>query len=189
MEQNDNKSIEQNLTEAKYRLDLVNHFISMADTKNSIGIGFTTLTTTFLTGVGFSSLVDRLKENNVNCLWILSCCLFVISVVFLVVSMTYYINSLIPQNDSTDNSKVKYSDVIIKLNSYYYRHISMINKEAFLNQSSNMTADDCMREILEEVYYNSGICNKKMLCFRKGLIFSIVSVSLAIAFLFVTMGL
>ena len=119
MEQNDNKSIEQNLTEAKYRLDLVNHFISMADTKNSIGIGFTTLTTTFLTGVGFSSLVDRLKENNVNCLWILSCCLFVISVVFLVVSMTYYINSLIPQNDSTDNSKVKYSDVIIKLNSYY----------------------------------------------------------------------
>lgn len=189
MEQENINSVDYNLAEAKYRLDLVNHFISMADTKNSIGIGFTTIATTFLTGVGFTNLINRIKENSINCLCIFSCCILVVAIVFFLLSMYFYIKSLIPQNDSTDNSKVKYNDVSIKLNSYYYRHISMLNKDIFIKKSLNMTANDCAKEILEEVYYNSGICNKKMICFRKGLIFSIVSVLLAITFLFVSMGI
>ena len=189
MEQENIKSPDYNIAEAKYRLDLVNHFISMADTKNSIGIGFTTITTTFLTGVGFTNLIERIKENVVNCLCILSCCILVASMVFFLFSMYFYIKSLIPQNDSTDNSKVKYNELNIKLNSYYYRHISMVNKDVFINDCLNMSADSCAKEILEEVYYNSGICNKKMLCFRKGLICSIVSVLFSIVFLFISIGL
>ena len=60
MEQENINYLDYNLDEAKYRLDLVNHFISMADTKNSIGICFTTIATTFLTGVGFTNLINRI---------------------------------------------------------------------------------------------------------------------------------
>ena len=112
-----------------------------------------------------------------------------ITIIFLITSILFYAKSLIPKNDSTDTQKVKLSSTTIKLNTFYYRHISMLQKKVFIDAALSQTEEESIKEILEEAYYNSDICTKKMKNFKYGIIFSLVSILLSILFTGLTMFL
>lgn len=173
---------------AMYRLDCANHFISLADTKNSIGLAATTIAVSILSSKGLENLIEFTKTKDVNWLSVSSFIILGITIIFLITSILFYAKSLIPKNDSTDTQKVKLSSTI-KLNTFYYRHISMIQKKVFIDSALSQTEEESIKEILEEAYYNSDICTKKMKNFKYGIIFSLVSILLSILFMGLTMFL
>ena len=172
---------------AMYRFDCVNHFISLADTKNSIGLAATTSIVSIISSKGLENLIEFTKKKSANCASILSFVVLGLTIVFLIISILFYAKSLIPQNDSTDTQKEKLSSRTIKLNTFYYRHIGTLQKNVFINEAFSQSEKESIREILEEVYFNSNICTKKMNKFKYGLIFSLVSIMLSLLFMVLTM--
>lgn len=92
---------------AMYRLDCVNHCISLADTKNSIGLAATTIVVSILSSKRLENLIEFAKTKEVNWLSVSSFITLSITIIFLIASILFYIKSLIPKNDSTDTQKVK----------------------------------------------------------------------------------
>lgn len=174
---------------AMYRLDCANHFISLADTKNSIGLAATTIAVSILSSKGLENLIQFTKTKEINWLSVSSFIILGVTIIFLITSILFYAKSLIPKNDSTDTQKVKLSSTKIKLNTFYYRHISMLQKKVFMDAALSQTEEESIKEILEEAYYNSDICTKKMKNFKYGIIFSLVSILLSILFMGLTMFL
>lgn len=174
---------------AIYRLDCVNHFISLADTKNSIGLAATTIAVSILSSKGLENLIDFTKTKEFNWLSICSFITLFITIIFLIISILFYAKSLIPKNDSTDAQKVKLLFTTIKLNTFYYRHIASLQKKAFIDEALSQTEEESIKEVLEEAYYNSDICKKKMKNFKYGFIFSLAAILLSISFMGLTMFL
>lgn len=174
---------------AMYRLDCANHFISLADTKNSIGLAATTIAVSILSSKGLENLIEFTKTKEVNWLSVSSFIILGITIIFLITSILFYAKSLIPKNDSTDTQKVKSSSTTIKLNTFYYRHIDSLQPKVFIDAALSQSEEESIKEILEEAYYNSGICTKKMKNFKYGFIFSLVAILLSILFMGLTMFL
>lgn len=174
---------------AIYRLDCVNNFISLADAKNGVGLGITTTTVSIVSSKGIDNLIEFIKENKID---MLSGSAFIISgiiIVFLILSILFYANSLIPRNNSTDTQKTKSSPSIKKQNTFYYRHIGNIGRDEFIKITLYQNEKDSIKEILEEVHYNSIICTEKMKNFKHGILCSLVSILLSVIFTIFTMFL
>lgn len=174
---------------AMYRLDCTNHFISLADTKNSIGLAATTSVVSILTSQGLGNLIEFTKTKTTNWVSIVSFVIFGITILFLIISILFYAKSLIPQNDSTDTQKVKISSRTIQLNTFYYRHIGSLQKKVFIDEALYQSEEESIKEILEEVHFNSNICTKKMNKFKYGFIFSLMSILFSVLFMVFTMFL
>ena len=174
---------------AMYRLDCANRFISLADTKNSIGLAATTIAVSIISSKGLENLIEFTKTKEVNWLSVSSFITLGITIIFLITSILFYAKSLIPKNDSTDTQKVILSSTTIKLNTFYYRHIGSLQPKVFIDAALSQPEEESIKEILEEVYHNSDICTKKMKNFKYGFIFSLVATLLSILFLGFTMFL
>ena len=167
-----------NLEMAKYRLDCINNYISLADTKNSIGIAFTTITVSILSSIGLERI--NIQNNTTNCLSIISFSIFLIAILFLIISIVFFVISIIPRNNSTDTLKINNQCKNDKLNTFYYRHIGEFQKKEFIDKTICENEEEGVKEILEEVYYNSIICIKKMKFFKYGFINSMISIFISI---------
>lgn len=174
---------------AMYRLDLANHFISLTDTKNSVGLAATTIAVSILSSKGLENLIEFTKTKTSNWMSVISFIILGITITFLVISILFYAKSLISKNDSIDTQKAKYSSLNIKLNTFYYRHTSRLLKDVFINESLKQDEEESIKDILEEAYYNSDICTKKTRYFKYGFIFSLVTILLSILFTALTMFL
>lgn len=176
------ENIEQNntfnndrLNHYKYCLDLVNSWITNADNKISIACGLFSIIFAILTFV-----LERIL-NYINFTNKPDCCvmlLFNLNVTLVltsfIIAIVFYFLALNPSLFSKNQ--------IGKTEKYcmFYGDISLLSIDEFCQCSNEATAKDYEKEILYETHINSNICTKKMRNFKKGMIFSFITVALVL---------
>lgn len=174
-----------NVTECKERLNNVGTWIGSADNKISIGLGIFSITGLFF-GFIFSENFDRLihlKEVNF-CVFISVMIIFGFSLMCFIVALFSYVIGIVPRLGSAKNyhkKKDKMSDDD-NLNFWFFKHVaSFPTSDKFIEECKYKFGDfdDECKQILEEVYANSNICLIKMMCFKIGIIVSLISISLS----------
>lgn len=164
------KGLERN----KYVYELVNGWIENADNKVSISCGL-------FTGVFgvVTFLAERYIEvpNNpvVNESWrILYKGSFIVSLFIMALAVFFYAKAIIPNLKSTgvkkDDKKkypVFYGDI---------QSLNLKNYQELLKKGNDKEFND---EIVCETWHNSGVCMKKMLRYRRGVVLSIIAIAFA----------
>lgn len=172
----DEKAIERN----KYVLELVNMWIASAD--NKINIAFAMLSalvaiTVFIADSLLSGLTvsQNAKPCILNSFYIVA----VIAAVCFFLSVFFYVFSVIPRltSDKTTKYKKKCKEKKSSRYSIFYDEIKDFEKAIdYVKEAQESNDDIFSEEILKEIYYNSGICSKKMYWFRRGALASLASI-------------
>lgn len=170
------------IEECKERLNNVGVWIGSADNKISIGLGIFSITGLFVGFIfseNFNNLM-HLKATNFNS-FISVLVIFSLSLLLFAFALCFYVYGIFPRFNSAKDfkerdgkrSKESYT------NFWFYKHIaSFSSSDEFLKECKTKFGEidtECM-QILEEVYANSKICLKKMICFRVGIVLSLLSV-------------
>lgn len=174
-----------NVAECKERLNNVGTWIGSADNKISIGLGIFSITGLFA-GFIFSENFDRLmclKEANLF-LFICTMIFFISSLLCFMIALVSYVVGIFPRlGAAKDYSKKKLKTPDDDCtNFWFYKHIaSFPTSDDFIDRCKDKFGnfDEECKQILEEVYANSHICLTKMICFRVGIIASLISVALS----------
>ena len=162
------------LDRSRYTLDLVNGWISSADSK--IGTFGTVLAVVaavfvYIADKLFSYVDTSVLTNPLLLTW--SKIFAVLSSVTLVIAVLYCLLSLSPSLQSSFSCKVKN----INHFSIFYEDIArMDSAEEYIRLAKESTEENFTDEVMRETYINSGICSKKMHRFRKGAIASVLSI-------------
>ena len=162
---------EKSLEHIKYVYDLVNGWIENADNKVSISCGL------FVGVFGVVTfLAERFPNNPVvddcwKCLFKVS---FVLGLIAMGFSVYFYAMAIIPnlKSTSTQNaSKKKYPVFYGDINTY-----ELIEYQELMKKGNDKEFND---EIVCETWYNSRVCMKKMLRYRRGVISSLIAIAFA----------
>jgi hypothetical protein len=162
------------LDRSRYTLDLVNGWISSADSK--IGTFGTVLAVVaavfvYIADKIFSYVDTSVLTNPLLLTW--SKIFAVLSSVTLVIAVLYCLLSLSPSLQFSFSCKVKN----INHFSIFYEDIArMDSAEEYIRLAKESTEENFTDEVMRETYINSGICSKKMHRFRKGAIASVLSI-------------
>lgn len=174
-----------NVAECKERLNNVGAWIGSADNKISIGLGIFSITGLFF-GFIFSENFDRLmylKEVNFGA-FISVMIIFGFSLLCFIAALFSYVIGIVPRLGSAKDyhkKKDKMPDDDY-LNFWFFKHVaSFPTSDEFIEECKCKFGDfdDECKQILQEVYANSNICLAKMMCFKIGIIVSLISISLS----------
>ena len=160
----------------KYVYDQVNGWIENADNKVSVSCGIFT----GMFGV-VSFLSERISGTVIvseyfHCMYRIS---YIISMIFLLLSFLTYVLAINPNLESS--GKNINLQTTTKKYPIYYGDISKINKaESYKKLMDKATDKDFIDELLDEIYFNSSICMKKMARYKRGLWLSFLSVCCAL---------
>lgn len=150
-------SIEKN----RYTFNVVNDWIKFADQKISIIFGLFSVLIPLIVSSSFAKL-ENINEKTFYYYFLL-----VISLVGLIlfcVGAYFFLWALVPNLKHIDDNK-KYS--------LFFGKISKFKKwDEYYAVAQNIDDEEYNKELIQEIYTNSGICNKKMLRFKSGVILS-----------------
>lgn len=159
----------------KYLLELVNSWISNADSKISIACGISSVVFAVI-AFGAENVLSKIHVNEVNEFLM---ALFYITVLIAGLSflsgLWFYFWALNPNLTSANNSikKPRYS--------LFYEDIKKFaNVDDYIKCVSQATVRDINEEILQEIYINSNICSKKMRRFKTGMWLSVIAITAAV---------
>ncbi len=170
----DAKEEESGIERSKYVFEQVNGWIENADNKVSVSCGVFT---------GVFGVITFLAEKLVNvpdnatiyeswhCVYRIS---MVLSLLIIACAVYFYAKAIIPNLKSSGNieaTKKKYP--------VYFGDIHSYNLDDYRILMERGTDRDFINELIQESWYNSGICLKKMKYYRVGVIFSIIAIVLA----------
>lgn len=174
-----------NVVECKERLNNVSAWIGSADNKISIGLGIFSITGLFM-GFIFSENFERLmylKSVNFNA-FISTMIAFILSLLCFAVAICSYVIGIVPRLGAAKHYQKKSVETPDNnyVNFWFFKHIALFStSEKFIEECKRKFGDideEC-KQILEEVYANSNICLTKMICFKVGIIISLISVLLS----------
>lgn len=164
---------------SKYVYELVNGWIENAD--NKVGVSCGMFTGVFGVVTFLAEHYIKVPKNPVinecwRCVYRGS---FVMSLIIMAVAICAYAKAIIPNLKSSGNKKPSEKKCPI-----YYGDIHSLRYEEYLKVMKTATKEDFFEEVLLESWYNSGICMRKMNCYKAGVIASIA----AIIFAFMSFG-
>lgn len=177
----DEKAIERN----KYVFELVNMWIGNADNKINIAFAMLSALVAVVVFITDNLLSDLpISQNACPCYLEMFHIAAVIAALCFCLSIFFYVCSIIPRltSDKTIKNKLKkIKDDKKPKYSIFYDEIKDFEKaDEFVKAAKAANAEMFNEEILKEIYYNSGICSKKMYWFRKGAIASFVTIALSL---------
>lgn len=174
----DEKTIERN----KYVFELVNMWIANADNKINIAFAMLSAVVAVVTFVAENMLSKMaISQNARSSLLYAFYTVFIIAAACFCLSIFFYVASVIPRLTSGKTIKCKRKQKEKKKPKYsiFYDEIKDFEKaEDYVEAAKRANEDVFNEEILKEIYYNSGICSKKMNCFKWGGIASFVTIVL-----------
>lgn len=156
---------QKNIDDAYKKLEMINQWINNSDSKSSIVLGLVGIIFTIVfTNTNFINNIERIISE-ISKHIIFSDVLYIIFFIISIVCCLYGIWSLIKVLVPTIKSKN------VKIKSYlFFGSIAQYSnykeyKEEFLKAND----DDIIDELLNQIYQNSIICNKKYINFTNGL--------------------
>lgn len=159
----------------KYVLELVNSWINNADSKISIACGISSVVFAVI-AFGAENFLSKIHVKEVNeFLIILFYITAVIAGLTFLSGLWFYFWALNPSLTSAKNPirKPKYS--------IFYDDIKKFsNVDDYIKCVSQASIRDFNKELLLEIYINSGICSKKMRCFKIGMWLSVIAIAAAV---------
>lgn len=160
----------------KYTLDSVNSWIGNVDQKINISCGISSLVVATI-GIGAGNILIKMAEgaNLNNSIMVYFYGVLVIFLFTFLTSLWFYFWALNPTLTSGKSKieKAKYS--------IFYKDISnFANVDDYMESVEKATEEDFNKELLREVYINSGICTRKMNRFKIGMWLSVVAVFSAV---------
>lgn len=165
------KSEEDRLEQSKYSLDLVNTWISSADTKVSICSGV--LSVVVAAVVFCANLIMgwvNVDDTPIIGLVKISRVCSILGVISFSVSLIFFFLAIIPRLTSSKDAEDK------KFSLFFGDISSFGDENEFIETAMSISIDDYSKEVLRETYINSQICTRKMSLFKKGTIASIATV-------------
>ena len=168
------KTIKENINQGdnKYTLDLMNLWISNADSKINISCGISSLVVGAIGICAGSILGQMAQDGNLNksiMVWFYIVTAF--SICAFLASLWFYFWALNP-NLTSGKSKIekpKYS--------LFYKDISNFsNVDDYIECVEKATEEDFNRELIQEIYINASICTKKMERFKTGMWLSVIAI-------------
>ena len=167
------------LERSKYSLNLINTWITSADSKISISCGIVSVVVAVLVFVAENLLSKIDRTNGAIEPWRT---LFIIAALIaastFLLSLFCHIRALSPSffsgKDKSEQSKKE------KCCIFYEDIKDYKGTEEYIRVVREMSEDQFVDDILREVYCNSDICSKKMHEFKKGLWIAFVSITMII---------
>lgn len=173
MKDDSNGKIE--LDELEYHMDLVNSWI--LNTDNKINISFAILSVIFSAfGIFTSTKISKLFENDVTFLKILFSIFAIMSIFIFLISLRFFYKSLKPNVMGTKECGYVGQD----LNILFFNNVRHLSYKCFYNRYKHLNLDKYKDYLIEEIYYNSLICSKKMHNFSIGIKFGATLILLVI---------
>jgi len=168
----ENSDLNSQSKQNEYVLNLVNGWISNADSKVEIAMGIFAAIFSIFSSIIIST-IKNIKSINACIYWcVLSLCIF--SVFIFIISLFFYLRSLIPHFNS-DKKDIK------KNYSIFFEEIKEFgSSEEYFNAVKESKLIDYNKELAKEIYYNSKICSSKMHNFKMGIILSSISLIFSI---------
>ena len=167
------------LERSKYSLDLINTWISSADSKISTSCGIVSVVVAVLVFVAENILSKIDRTNGAIEPWrILFIITALIAVISFLLSLLYHIRALSPSffSGKSKSEQGKKGKCCI-----FYEDIKDYkDAEEYIRVVRKMPEDQFVDDILREVYCNSDICSKKMHEFKKGLWIAFASITMII---------
>ncbi len=159
---------------SRYNLDLVNGWISSADSKiGTFGTVFAVVAAVFVyvADMIFSYVDNSVLVNPILLTW--STFFAVSSFLALVVAIILCLVALRPSLKSKFSRKFKK----ISYFSIFYEDIARIESaDEYIRIAKESTRDKFTDEVMREIYFNSRICSNKMHLFKNAFIASILSI-------------
>lgn len=177
MSQKKNKK-EYTKEDATYTLDSVNEWIENCDTKTAIIMGIYGVIITIILSTDWLKEMIAILETVVSNMsfWnILYLSFFTIAILVIVLGMLKFILVLIPKITNTNS----------KTSNLFWGDISK-NKtfKKYKNAINNLSEDDVIDDILQQVYTNSKICTLKFNNYKIGIIFSSIGIVMLMVLIF-----
>lgn len=170
------ESIEANKIENnKYVLEQINSWINNADSKVGMACGITSVVMAVIAIIAESILGEMDTKNlNLGAMSLFYLFLIVASVTF-VISLSFYFLAINPSliSGQSDIEGPKYS--------IFFKDIAKFQgADALMESYKEASLEDFNKELIREIYMNSGICTDKMKYFKKGMWISVIAVFSAI---------
>ncbi len=165
---NKNKKEENNL-DYKFALEQANRWIESADSKTGIALSLVSITFSIYAGFLLESHMLMLESDNRVLLIVFTMASFFV----FGLAIYFFIRTIIPRLTKPFSNN----------NPFYYAEVSTYNDvDTFTNKFMGEYSENEQRlSILQSLYFNSKIANKKMKGFYTGLIFSALYFMLSIA--------
>ena len=98
----------------------------------------------------------------------------IISIVVMIIAVGLFAVAIIPnlKSNSKKPTEKKYP--------IFYGDISRMDKKTYKEKMLSGNEDDFADELIEEIYYNSKICSRKMTCYKCGVILSLSAIALSL---------
>lgn len=157
--------VDSEIESKKYAFDLVNQWINNAD--NKISIAFALISVIF-TGFGafFSLSLKDYDWKNISGLMVSILVFISLGIIAFIISLICYGIALFPNLIGKQENEKKF-------NLLFYGDVSRYKKDEIEKYRSNFKGYDkkrLLKDVEDEIFYNSRVCHKKMILFRAGLI-------------------
>ncbi|ACA57427.1 hypothetical protein CF088_19190 [Clostridium botulinum] len=160
-----------NREDAYKTLEIINLWIGNIDTKISFVLAFMAVLIGFIFTKGlpnsFQNVADKklLELKGIDILGIL-------------IVLSLYCTSLISIIFFLFGIKGKVKDISNNQSIFFFGSIGGMDRVAYIEKINNMTEDEILNDLGEQIHINSKICSKKISYYNKGLLFLIVTVIL-----------
>lgn len=151
-------------------LGIINGWINNSDAKSSFAIAFASALFGIVLNNNsiynlFQKFYDSLIKSNVN-IWIFFN--FIIVSILLLCNLTSIILLLLSLKGTIKNNTEH-------LSVSYFGHISKMGKQDYIAKVINMSENDFVEDLLEQIHINSVICNRKITLYNYGLKVLVIS--------------
>lgn len=153
------------LERSEYNLDLVNNWISNADTKVSISSGVFSVIVAAIVFIAENVLKSIDKSSGLNpSLYSWFIVAVITSAVAFLASEFFHLLAISPNLKGGKKRKQEKKEPQFSI---FYEHIRLFNKEEdYISSARKASEVFYENEVLKEIFYNSKICSSKMKCFR-----------------------
>lgn len=169
------EEIKDSLERNKYVFELVNHWIENADNKVSVSCGIFTGVFGVITYLAdrYGTAPDNAGIN--SCLRCIYRGSFVVSLLLMLLAIVLYAAAIIPNLKTSGTPKATQKKYPI-----FFGDIQSLDYRLYKTRMARGTDEAFNDEIVLESWHNSGVCQKKMVRYRRGVILSCIAIGFAL---------